>query len=74
METWRNVRFSDLQRLVEAFGFELKRVNGSHHIYRHAAAGAHLNLQNVHGKAKPYQLRQFLRVVERYNLERNDDE
>jgi hypothetical protein len=27
-----------------------------------------LNLQNVHGQAKPYQIRQFLRLVERHNL------
>jgi hypothetical protein len=28
-----------------------------------------LNLQEVRGKAKPYQIRQFLRLVEKYNLE-----
>jgi hypothetical protein len=27
-----------------------------------------VNLQNVGGKAKPYQVRQVLRLVERYNL------
>jgi hypothetical protein len=27
-----------------------------------------LNLQNVHGQAKPYQIRQFQRLVERHNL------
>ena len=26
----RNVRFSDFERLVEAFGFRLSRVSGSH--------------------------------------------
>lgn len=29
----RNVRFTDMQRLVEAFGFTLARVSGSHHIF-----------------------------------------
>ncbi|MBA2277882.1 MAG: type II toxin-antitoxin system HicA family toxin [Chloroflexia bacterium] len=28
-----NVRFSDLVRLVEAFGFVLDRQRGSHHVY-----------------------------------------
>jgi hypothetical protein len=27
-----------------------------------------VNLQEVGGKAKPYQVRQFLRIVERYDL------
>jgi hypothetical protein len=27
-----------------------------------------VNLQEVHGEAKPYQIRQFLRLVERHNL------
>jgi hypothetical protein len=29
-----NVRFDDLVTVVEAFGFHLSRVNGSHHIFR----------------------------------------
>jgi len=33
-----------------------------------------VNLQNVAGKAKPYQIRQFLQLVERYNLQLGDDE
>ena len=28
-----------------------------------------INLQEVRGKAKPYQIRQFLRIVERHNLQ-----
>jgi len=27
-----------------------------------------LNLQEVRGEAKPYQIRQLLRLIERYNL------
>jgi predicted RNA binding protein YcfA (HicA-like mRNA interferase family) len=30
-----NVRFRDLQRLLNVCGFELDRVAGSHHIYVH---------------------------------------
>jgi hypothetical protein len=36
-------------------------------------AEALLNLQNVKGEAKPYQIRQFLRLVERYNLSLRED-
>ncbi len=28
-----------------------------------------VNLQDVHGQAKPYQLRQLLRLIERYDLQ-----
>jgi len=59
--------------LAEAFGFHLSRVKGSHHIFAHAGIPELVNLQNVGGKAKPYQIRQFLRLVERYNLTMEDE-
>jgi len=31
-----------------------------------------LNLQSVGGQAKPYQIRQFLKLVEQYNLTLED--
>jgi len=65
----RNVRFVDLVRLVEAFGFRLSRVQGSHHIFTCASVPELVNLQDVHGEAKPYQVRQFLSLVEKYNLQ-----
>lgn len=65
----RNVRFNDMVILAEAFGFELARTNGSHHIFIHSEIQELLNLQNVKGQAKPYQIRQFLQLVERYDLE-----
>ena len=68
----RNVRFSDFRKLVEAFGFELCRTNGSHHIFVHSEVSELVNIQNVQGQAKPYQIRQFLRLVERYNLQMED--
>ena len=68
-----NVSFADLQRLVEAFGFELRRTSGSHHIFVRCNVPELLNLQDVHGQAKPYQTRQFLRLVERYALRMEDE-
>lgn len=63
-----NVAFADMQRLVVAFGFELRRTSGSHHVFVHPDVHELLNLQEVRGQAKPYQVRQFLRIVERYAL------
>jgi len=65
----KNIRFSEAVALAEAFGFQLDRVNGSHHIFVHADIPQLLNLQNVKGKAKPYQIRQLLQIVEAHNLQ-----
>ena len=55
--------------LVEAFGFSLSRISGSHHIFVHPDVRELVNLQEVKGQAKPYQIRQFLKLVEHYNLD-----
>lgn len=68
----KNVQFSDMEALVEAFGFRLSRVKGSHHIYVHPTIQELVNLQEQNGKAKPYQIRQFLDLVEEYNLQLED--
>ena len=68
----KNVRFADMVKLVEAFGFTLSRVNGSHHIFTHPDVNELVNLQEVNGQVKPYQVRQFLKLVEKYNLILND--
>lgn len=65
----RNVRFVDLCRLVEALGFQPRRITGSHHIYAHPGVPDLINLQDVRGQAKPYQVRQLVRLVELYDLE-----
>ena len=64
----KNISFHDIVSLVEAFGFHLSRVNGSHHIFVHPQVREIVNLQDVHAKAKPYQVRQFLQIVEEYEL------
>jgi len=67
-----NVNFTDLCRLAERLGFELRRVSGSHHIFTHPEFPQLINLQSVRGQAKPYQVRQIMRLVERYDLRLRD--
>ncbi|HPO15261.1 MAG TPA: type II toxin-antitoxin system HicA family toxin [Candidatus Hydrogenedentes bacterium] len=64
----KNVKFSELIAVVQAFGFTLARVRGSHHIFEHPDIPELLNLQEYKGEAKPYQIEQFLALVEEYNL------
>ena len=68
-----NLSFTDFRKLVEAFGFQLSRVKGSHHIFTHPDVPELVNVQEVGGKTKPYQIRQFLKLVEEYNLELEDE-
>jgi hypothetical protein len=63
-----NLRFEEACALARAFGFHLSRVRGSHHIFAHPSVRELLNLQEVGGGAKAYQVRQLLDLVERYNL------
>ncbi len=70
----RNIRFEEATRAAELFGFQLVRVNGSHHIFQHPGITELVNLQNVKGQAKPYQIRQLLKLVEQYDLQMGETE
>lgn len=48
-------------------GFEEDRQVGSHKMFIHKC-GAALNLQQEHGEAKPYQIKQFLNAIDSYGL------
>jgi hypothetical protein len=68
-----NLRFTDMVvKLAESFGFRLSRSSGSHHIFVHPRVRELLNLQEVRGKAKPYQVAQFLKLVEKYDLQQGE--
>jgi len=63
-----NVKFSDFIRMVAWMGFRESRQRGSHRFFVHPQVDDVLNLQPVGNKAKAYQVRQFLQLVERYDL------
>lgn len=60
----KNIRFSEVTECVKAVRFRLVRFNGSHHIYNHPDVQELINLQDVKGQAKPYQVKQLLRIIE----------
>lgn len=70
----KNIRFSEAVACAKAFGFQLSRTTGDHHIYVHPEIPELVNLQAVDGKAKPYQVKQLLQIIERYNLRLEDRE
>ena len=63
------MRFADFARILSAFGFTLDRVRGSHRIFRHPHVPRPLSIQPRRGEAKPYQIEQFLDMVEAHGLE-----
>lgn len=67
-----NLDFKDLCALARGVGFVLrKRTGTSHEVFKHPklkGASGLLPLQGVSGKAKPYQVRQLLAIIEEYGL------
>jgi hypothetical protein len=43
-------------------------VSASYALTAHSMVAELVNLQEVTGEAKPYQIRQFMRLIERYNI------
>ena len=69
----QNISFSDLTNLLVGLGFHEDRIQGSHHFFVHPPVPERVNLQPVKGQGKSYQIRQIVRLVDRYNLRLEDE-
>ena len=65
----RGLSFRDFERLLEAFGFELARTEGSHRQYTHPKVARPLPVQPSGKEAKHYQVRQFLVMIQQFELD-----
>lgn len=63
-----SMRFRDFQRILESFGFTHEGTKGSHHKYDHPDVPRPLSIQPKGNMAKPYQIDQFLDMVEEFGL------
>lgn len=71
----RNIRFGDFVKLIEAFGFVLERITGSHHIFSHPDVPQTISAQpDKNNQAKAYQMKQFLKLVEKYELSLDEED
>lgn len=62
----RDVLFSDLVLVCDTFFGEPRQKGTSHRVYRMPWEGdPRVNIQNDHGKAKPYQVRQVLKALDK---------
>lgn len=66
-----NVRFNDLTKVCDHYFGEPRQKGTSHRVYRIPWQGdPRVNIQDFKGKAKPYQVKQVLKAIEK--LESND--
>jgi hypothetical protein len=64
----KNIRFQDLTKLLNDFGFSV-RIKGDHHIYYREGIEEIINLQPLRdGKAKAYQVKQVRGIIFKYKL------
>jgi len=62
----KGIRFADLERVCRAFFGGPRRSSGSHQTYKMPWAGdPRVNIQDFHGEAKAYQVRQVLAAIDR---------
>ena len=60
---FKNFSFSDFEYIMVKTGWVLDRVSGSHQIYIHPKNQKFMNIQNKNGKAKPFQIKQYLELM-----------
>lgn len=64
-----NVTFRELCRLCKHFGMKPRKGTGSHRVFKRTKPPAFsLSIQDDGGKAKPYQVRELLRLAEQHGL------
>lgn len=64
----RGIRFSELTAICGHFFGEPRQRGTSHRVYRTPWPGdPRVNIQNDRGMAKPYQVRQVIRALEKLN-------
>ena len=62
----RGVRFAERAAICDRFFGEPRQRGTSHRVYRMPWPGdPRVNIQNDRGRAKPYQVRQVIRAIER---------
>lgn len=67
-ENPKNIRFEEFCNILTSFGFIHKGGKGSHRVFTKEGIPEIMTIQNCEGKAKPYQIRQFCKLVEQYHL------
>jgi hypothetical protein len=65
----KKIRFARVCQIAEEFGFQTREGTGSHRVYYRDGVREILNFQNEGGWAKAYQVKQLIKIIERYDLQ-----
>ena len=69
----KNLRFRDLCMVCDHYFGEARQVRSSHRVYKTPWQGdPRVNIQDAKGKAKPYQVRQVLKAIDRLEVSHAD--
>ncbi len=70
-ENSANVKFNDLKLICEHYFGKPRQSGSSHQVFKTPWEGdPRVNIQNFKGKAKPYQVKQVLKAIERLQDEK----
>jgi len=68
----KGIRFRDLCQVCDFYFGAARQTGGSHRVYKTPWQGdPRVNIQEHQGRAKPYQVRQVLKAVERLEVDRD---
>ena len=70
----QNLPFFELGRVCDRFFGEPRQSRGSHRVYRTPWPGdPRVNIQDANGMAKPYQIRQVIKAIEKLGSENQEE-
>ena len=71
-ENPKGIKFSDLCKVCDHYFGEPRQAASSHRVYKTPWPGdPRVNIQNDKGMAKPYQVKQVLKAIERLEKQEN---
>jgi hypothetical protein len=65
----KDVRFDDACTVAELLGFVRRGTKSNHRVYTRTGERTGLNFQDRNGKIKPYQARQLIEMIDKYENE-----
>lgn len=66
-------RYHAFKQILEQFGFRLISIHRLHNIFVHEQVPELLNVQNINGETKPFQVRQAIGLIYQYHLKAKDE-
>ncbi len=69
----QKTRYNEFKMLLESFGFRLASMNRLHNIFSHPKVPELINVQNINGEIRPFQVKQVINLMYKYQLRAKDE-